>query len=230
MTGGIILGLASALWLGILTSISPCPLTTNIAAASYIGRKVGDTKTILLSGLLYTLGRSLTYALIGIVLVSGISSTHAVSIFLQKYMHKILGPLLILTGMFLLGLLSFDLNRLEIGDKLQEKVGKSGLWGAVFLGIFLALSFCPVSAALFFGSLIPLSLKYGSKVMMPLLFGIGTGIPTIIFAFLLAFSAQSVGKFFNKLNRFEVWARYITGGIFIAVGVFFCLRYIFGII
>ena len=230
MNEGIIVGLLSALWLGVLTSISPCPLATNIAAASFIGRKIGNKKDVLFSGLLYTLGRVLTYIIIGILIITGITSTFFISNFLQKYMHKILGPLLILTGMFLLNLIDLNITGLQMDDKMQEKVEKSGLWGAIFLGIFFALSFCPVSAALFFGSLIPLSIKYGSKVFMPLLYGVGTGIPVLIFAFLMAFSAEKVGKLFNHIKAFEKWARYITGGIFIAVGIFFCLRYIFGVI
>ncbi|MGW8258007.1 MAG: hypothetical protein ACWGMZ_11015, partial [Thermoguttaceae bacterium] len=52
----IFFGVLSALWLGILTSISPCPLATNIAAISYIGRRVDSSKQVFLTGLVYTLG------------------------------------------------------------------------------------------------------------------------------------------------------------------------------
>jgi len=71
MRDGIFLGLLSALWLGIMTSISPCPLATNIAAASFIGRKIGKKRDVLLSGFLYTLGRILTYIVIGVLVVAG---------------------------------------------------------------------------------------------------------------------------------------------------------------
>jgi cytochrome c biogenesis protein CcdA len=227
---GLMMGLLSALWLGILTSISPCPLATNIAAASFIGRKIGNKKDILLSGLLYTLGRTLAYILLGMVIIAGVTSTYIISNFLQNYMHKILGPVLILVGMLLLNLIVIDIGGAQMNEDMQKKVEKGGIWGALFLGVFFALSFCPVSAALFFGSLIPLSIKYGSNVIMPLLYGIGTGIPVLIFALLMAFSAEKVGKLFNKVTSFEKWARYITGGIFIAVGIFYCLRYIFGVV
>ncbi len=227
---GLIMGILSAFWLGILTSISPCPLATNIAAASFIGRKIGDRKNILLSGLLYTLGRTLAYIILGTVIVAGVTSTYFISNFLQNYMHKILGPVLIIVGMLLLNLIEWDISGARMSEDMQKKVEKSGIWGALFLGVFFALSFCPVSAALFFGSLVPLSVKFSSKVIMPLVYGIGTGIPVLIFAFLMAFSAEKVGKLFNRITAFEKWARYITGGIFIAVGIFYCLRYIFKII
>lgn len=227
---GLIMGILSAFWLGILTSISPCPLATNIAAASFIGRKIGNKRDILLSGLLYTLGRILAYVILGMVIVAGVTSTYFISNFLQNYMHKILGPVLIIVGMLLLNLIELNMGGAQMNEDMQKKVEKSGIWGALFLGVFFALSFCPVSAALFFGSLVPLSIKFGSKVIMPLVYGVATGIPVLAFAFLMAFSAEKVGKLFNKVTAFEKWARYITGGIFIAVGIFYCLRYIFKVI
>jgi len=173
----LLLGVASALWLGILTSISPCPLATNIAAISFIGRRVGSTRHVLLSGLIYALGRMVTYLALGILLVASILSVPEVSNFLQEYMNKLLGPILVLVGMFLLELIQPNLSGSGISEKMQRRVEKSGVWGAGILGIIFALSFCPLSAALFFGSLIPLSLKHGSSVFLPSLYGIGTALP-----------------------------------------------------
>lgn len=219
-----------AFWLGILTSISPCPLATNIAASTYIGKKLGDAKSVIYSGLLYTLGRTLVYLAIGIALVSGFSSAYVISNFLQKYMNKILGPVLILAGMFLLELLFINFDRLQMKEETRDKLEKSGLWGSLLMGGFFALSFCPVSAALFFGGLIPLAMNFKSNILMPILFGIGTGLPVVVFAFLAAFSAQSLGKVFNKINIFELWARRVTGSIFILAGIYYMLKYIFEVI
>ena len=162
----MLLGMVSAFWLGILTSLSPCPLATNVAATSYIGKKIGNSHYILSSGLLYTLGRILTYTIIAVILVTGFTSSYVISNFLQNYMNKILGPVLIITGMFLLDLISMNLSGPQLSNKMKKKIDKSGLWGALFLGFFFALSFCPVSAAIFWGSLLPLSIKLNSKICL----------------------------------------------------------------
>jgi len=222
-----ITGAATALWLGILTSISPCPLATNIAAVSYIGKRVGNIRAVILSGILYSFGRMLTYLLIGVIVVAGLLSIPQLSMFLQQYMNKILGPILILAGMFLLELMSFNFSGTGISQKIQKHAAKSGIWGAGLMGITFALSFCPVSAALFFGSLIPLSLRHESSIVLPSLYGIGTGLPVFFFAVLIALGARSVGTVFKKLTFFELWTRRITGIIFIGVGIYFSLKYIF---
>lgn len=224
---GYLWGAASALWLGILTSISPCPLATNVVAISYIGKRVGDTRLVFLSGALYVAGRMLTYLGLGIVLVAGLLSIPELSQFLQKYINIFLGPILILTGIILLGVIRFSTRGRGLGDRMQNRVDRYGVWGAVLLGLLFALSFCPVSAALFFGSLTPLAVKYNSRFLFPLLYGLGTGLPVILFAFVIAFSTQTVGRLFNRLTQIELWARRITGVIFILVGIYYSLIYIF---
>jgi cytochrome c-type biogenesis protein len=222
------IGTASALWLGILTSISPCPLATNIAAISYIGRRVNSSRQVLLAGLLYTTGRMLAYLGLAFVLVYAALSNAQVSMFLQKYMHIFLGPVLILVGMLLLGLIQFHLGGSGVGERLQRRVEAMGVWGALLLGVVFALSFCPTSAGLFFGNLMS-SVKASSPVLMPLIYGIGTALPVLVFAGLIAFSAQSVGKAFNVLSKVEWWARMTTGAIFVTVGMLFSLEYCFGV-
>ena len=225
----IISGVLTALWLGILTSISPCPLATNIAAISFISKRVGNIPEVLLSGVLYTIGRVLTYLVVGIVVVFGLLSVPEVSMFLQKYMSKILGPILILAGLFLLEIIRFSSSGRGMSSGMQEKVKASGIWGAGLLGIVFALSFCPVSAALFFGSLIPLAVNQKSMFLLPTLYGIGTGLPVLFFAVLLAFSARTVGTAFKILSRLELWARWITGVVFILVGLYLVSKNIFGL-
>ena len=226
----LLVGAGSALWLGILTSISPCPLATNIAAISYIGRRVGNARYVFLTGLLYTLGRTLAYVALAFVLVATVLSVPQVSMFLQQYMHLVIGPLLIVVGMFLIGLIELQLGGGGMGERLQKRVDALGIWGSLLLGVVFALTFCPTSAALFFGSLIPLSLQLGSRVALPAIYGIGTALPVLVFAVLLATSAQSVGKAYNVLAKLEWWARMLTGGIFILIGIYFSLAFVFEVI
>jgi len=226
----LMIGMTSALWLGILTSISPCPLATNIAAISYIGRRVDNTRQVFLTGLLYTLGRTLSYLGLAFLLIATARSVPQVSMFLQKYMPVILGPILVLVGMFLLGLINISLGGAGLSKEMQQRVDALGIWGALPLGVVFALSFCPVSAALFFGSLIPLSITANSSVSLPVAYGVGTAVPVIVFAVLIAVSANSVGRAFNTLTKIEWWARMGTGSIFLLIGVYFCLKYIFEVI
>ena len=224
----LILPLASAFWLGVLTSISPCPLATNIVAISFVSRRVESPRSVLFSGVLYTAGRAATYVLLGMLLVASLLSAPFISHVLQKYMNAALGPLLILVGMVLLELISFNMGG-GLNTTMQKRVEAMGLWGAVFLGVIFALSFCPTSAALFFGSLLPLAVNRQSGILLPAVFGIGTGLPVLIFAGLLGFGANRVAKAYDRIVAFERWARRITGVIFIVVGIYFCLTNIFGV-
>jgi cytochrome c biogenesis protein CcdA len=226
---GLTAAILSAIWLGILTSISPCPLAANIAAVSYLGKQVENTRGVLLSGLFYTLGRMATYAAIGALIVGSVLAIPDVSNFLQKYMNKALGPVLIVAGMFLLGLISFSFGGGFGHERVKGIIEKNSITGSFLLGLVFALSFCPVSAALFFGALVPLAVKQNSSLVLPLLYGAGTALPVIIFALFIEISADFAAKAFNKLTAVEIWFRRVTGIIFILVGVYFSLTFIFNL-
>lgn len=227
MSGGLLFTVGTASWLGILTSISPCPLATNIAAVSFIARRIDRPLAALGTGLLYALGRSIVYITLGAFLVTSLLAAPVVSQWLQRYMNKLLGPVLILVGMLLLGLITLPTGSGSLGARIAQRVQNWGVWAGLALGVIFALSFCPSSAALFFGSLVPLSVKAESLVLLPAVYGISTALPVIGFAVLIAFSTQAVGKAFNRIGAIELWARRITGGLFIGMGVYFCLRFIF---
>jgi cytochrome c biogenesis protein CcdA len=230
MLPDFLLAAASAVWLGILTSISPCPLATNIAAISYVSRRVDKPGKVLLHGFLYVSGRTLTYAALGALLVSSLLSAPALSHVLQKYMHLALGPILIVVGMVLLELISFSLPSVGgSGERMRVRIDALGAWGALLLGILFALSFCPVSAALFFGSLLPLAVQHKSGVVLPVLYGIATGLPVALFSLIIAFGLQRLAEAYKALTGYEKWARKITGVIFIGIGVYYCLTKIFGV-
>lgn len=223
------LNIGAALWLGILTSISPCPLATNIAAISYVGRKVAKTRWVLLAGLLYTLGRSIAYLAVAVLVTKGLLSIPGVSNFLQKYMNLLIGPIMLAVGLLLLDIWRFSFNSGGMGNRLQMRIDKMGVWGAGLLGIVFALAFCPVSAGLFFGGLIPLAVKSDSSVLMPALYGIGTALPVIGFALILAFAAHLIGAAFKKMTIIERWVRRMTAVVMILVGIYLILRHNVGL-
>lgn len=219
----------SALWLGVLTAISPCPLASNIAAISFIGRQMGNDRGVVFSGILYTVGRSIAYMGLGAGIVAGLMVSGDVSRFLQQYLNEALGPILILLGMILLGMIGEKISFNLFGAGIQKQAEKNGVWFAMPLGVLFALSFCPVSAGLFFGALIPLSLKHSSLYIIPMVYGIGTALPVIFFAFLIAFGGEYLGKVFHCLTKTEIWVRRVTGILFILAGIYYCLSYIYGI-
>ncbi|WP_417909657.1 aromatic aminobenezylarsenical efflux permease ArsG family transporter [Candidatus Electronema sp. PJ] len=226
MTESILVPLASAFWLGILTSISPCPLTTNIAAISYVGRRVGRPASVLQAGLLYTAGRALAYLLLGVLLVGSLLSAPSLSQVLQKHMNMALGPVLIVVGLILLEIIRLPAGKGGgLSAALQNKADSLGIGGAGLLGIVFALSFCPTSAALFFGSLLPLAVQQQSSLLIPGIYGLATGLPVLLFALLLAFGANKVAQAFNRITAFERWARRLTGLLFLVVGGYYCAVY-----
>ncbi len=222
--------LASAVWLGILTSVSPCPLAANIAAVSFISRRITQRNTVFLSGILYTLGRSLTYIVLGILIVKTLVDVPILANFLQRYVNKILGIVLILVGMVLLDLLRIPLPIPSVSENIAEKLVDKGALGSLPLGILFALAFCPVSAALFFGGLIPIAVKAQSGIGLPLIYGIGTGLPVLLFAFLVAAGTGYINNLYHRITRIEFYTKKVTGIIFILVGVYYALAYIFEII
>jgi len=225
-----IISAGSAVWLGLLTSISPCPLATNVAAISYLGRHVDSPRHVLGGGLMYTAGRTVAYVTLGFVFVMGLLSMPETSQFLQRHMNRILGPVLIVAGVLLLEWVRPVLPGLgRKSEQLRRRLAARGIWGALPLGALFALSFCPVSAALFFGSLLPLAVRFDSPVLFPALYGAGTALPVVAFAILIAFGTRFVAKAFNVLAVVERWARRLTGVVFVGVGIYMTLVYTLGV-
>jgi len=222
----ILTGFLSALWLGILTSISPCPLATNIAAISFLSKRITNPIFVFLAGLAYTLGRMFSYAILGILIIKSVLAIPESAQFLQKYVVKAMGPILILTGFVLLEIIKLKFSGFVLSEKHRNALIEAGGPGAFMLGVFFALAFCPISAALFFGSLIPLALSHKMGIILPFIYGIGTGLPVLFFAVAIAIGVSSLNRWFSKLAVLELYMRKITGAIFILVGVYYTGIYI----
>ncbi|NOX45398.1 MAG: sulfite exporter TauE/SafE family protein [Chlorobi bacterium] len=214
--------LLSAFILGLMTAISPCPLATNVTAIGFIGKDIESRNKVFYNGLVYTLGRAISYTLLAVILFYG-ADQFRVSGFFQRYGEKIIGPLLIIIGLFMLDILKIKFPGLSsLTDKMGKK-GASTYWDVLLLGIVFALAFCPYSGVLYFGMLIPMTISSGNAFAQPLVFAIATGIPVIIFAWLIAFALSSVGSFYNKVKTFEIWFRRIIAILFIGVGIYYVI-------
>ena len=219
----VLLAAGSALWLGILTSVSPCPLATNIAATTVLARRLGNTRRAVAAMLAYAFGRVAAYALLAGVVFLGLASMPALSAFLRQEVLPLIGPILILAGMVVLGLLPLPVNWKFGTSRTADRISRGGIAGEFALGALLALSFCPVSAALFFGSLIPLAAASSLSLGAVVLYGIGTALPVGIISGIAVVSVESAGKAIKRLQNMERAAMLITGWLLIGVGIWLTL-------
>lgn len=225
----LLLAAGTALWLGILTSISPCPLASNLAAISFVAREVGSPRRVLLAGLAYSLGRALSYVAVSALVVTSLLSIPGLSRFLQERMNQLLGPLLVLVGLALLGWLPLRLPGGAWTESLGRRAAGAGLLGAGLLGMLFALSFCPVSAGLFFGALVPLAASHDSRVVLPVLFGLGTGLPVVAVAVAVALGARRLAGALHRVAQVERAARPATGVVFLVAGTYVSATHLFGL-
>ena len=216
----------SAFILGLMTAISPCPLATNITATAFISKNITSKKKVFVSGLLYSLGRAFSYTIIGLILYFGASKFHIARFFNQNG-EKYLGPLLIIIGLIMLNIIRFSfLGKSNFTEKLSEKLASKGLLGSFLIGILFALAFCPYSGALFFGILIPMTIASTDGLILPVIFAFGTGLPVILFTYLLAFAAANVGVFYTRITKIEKLMRVIAGIVFILAGLYYVFIFI----
>jgi cytochrome c-type biogenesis protein len=214
--------LLSALLLGLMTAISPCPLATNITAVGFIGKDIKSRRKVFYNGIVYTVGRSITYVGLGLILFAGFDQ---MKLFfnLSVYGEKFIGPLLFIIGITMLGIIKISVPGIGF---LTEKMGnnhKKSFWGVLLLGMVFALAFCPYSGMLYFGALIPLSAESTHGVPMLIVFAVATGLPVIVFAWLLAFTVNKVGSLYNSIKVFEKWFRKIVALLFVITGIYYMI-------
>jgi sulfite exporter TauE/SafE len=213
----------TAMLLGFMTAISPCPLATNITAIGFISKDLEDRNRVFYNGLFYTLGRAVTYTLIPLIIFLG-ADQFKFSGFFQRYGEKIIGPLLLLIGFFMLDIIRINFPGL---GRFSEKMEKRKSWSFIdvlLLGIIFALAFCPYSGVLYFGMLVPLTISSASGLYLPVIFAIATGIPVIIIAWVLAYTVSGIGGVYNKIKVIELWFRRVIAVVFIIVGIYYIIR------
>ncbi len=211
----------SAFVLGLMTAISPCPLATNITATAFISKNISNEKKVFLSGIIYSLGRAFSYTVIGLVLYFGASKFHLAR-FLNQNGEKYLGPLLIIIGLMMLNVIQLNfLGKSSFQERLSDRFKDKGLLGSFLIGVVFALAFCPYSGALYFGILIPMTIASADGLYLPIVFAFGTGLPVILFTYLLAFAAGRVGVFFNKITKIEQVMRIVAGVVFVLTGLYY---------
>jgi threonine/homoserine/homoserine lactone efflux protein len=213
----------TAMVLGLMTAISPCPLATNITAVGFISKDIENRNRVFLNGILYTTGRAISYFGLAFILFLG-ADQFKFSGFFQQYGEKIIGPLLLIIGLFMLDFLKIKFPGLSGLTSRMEQKKRWGYFDVVFLGIVFALAFCPYSGVLYFGMLIPMTISSASGLYLPVIFAIATGIPVIIIAWILAYAVSGLGTAYNKIKSFEIWFRRVIAVLFIVVGIYYIIR------
>lgn len=213
----------TAFLLGLMTAISPCPLATNITAIGFISKDIENRNRVFFNGLFYTLGRAITYTAIALIIFLGADQLKFGGFF-QRYGEKIVGPLLIIIGLFMLDIIKIKFpgfNKLPSGMQDKEKWG---YFDTLLLGLLFALAFCPYSGVLYFGMLVPMTIVSASGLYLPVIYAVATGIPVIIFAWIIAYAVSEIGTVYNRLKTFELWFRRIVAVLFIAVGIYYLIK------
>ena len=219
----------TAFLLGLLTAISPCPLATNIAAIGFISKDIENRQRIFLNGVLYTLGRVIAYTLLGIILISILkegASVFGIQKAVGKWGELLLGPLLLIIGLFMLFGSRLNLPKFGFDGKV-EGLAKKGGWGAFLLGVLFAMAFCPSSGLFYFGMLIPMSVTATAGWLLPILFAVATALPVLVVAWILAFSVEKVGEFYGKMQSIQKWLNIIVGALFVIIGIYYCVTMYF---
>jgi cytochrome c biogenesis protein CcdA len=224
MATGYVTAALSAVGLGLLTSVHPCPLASNSAAVSFLCGSARGPRGALASGLMYAAGRVAAYVGLGIGVAYAALSVPDVAEVTRLYAARLLGPFLVLAGMVVSGLIPLPTpgpkGRFET---LRTWAAGWRWWGAFLFGAVLAVSFCPASAALFFGALVPLAIERGSPFLVPALYGAGTALPLVAVSVSAAKGAAFVERRLRDGGAFGAWLSRIAGAVVILVGVYFTL-------
>jgi cytochrome c biogenesis protein CcdA len=209
--------IVTSILIGIMATISPCNLTTNLAAIAYLSKDY-ETKY---NTLFYILGRILTFTIIGAILFLS-KNTFAISKFIQVNGSKLFGPFLFILGLFLLDIIKFpELKFLNINYNPDSN--KKNIYSAFLMGLFFALAFCPYSAVLFFGFVVPLSLGSKAGFLNIILYAIASSIIVIIFSVLLKYTVINTKKLFKNMNKIDLLLRKIIGITFLIIGCYYIL-------
>lgn len=210
----------TAFVLGLLTILDPCTLMTSITAIGYIDKEIHNKRKVLINGTMFVLGKLATYVLLSIPFIMG-AQTAKIQYVLSHWGEPILAGFMLICGIVLL--LSGHHHEHDHGvSKFLQNTDSnaSGLWSFI-LGIFFAIAFCP-HRLVYFLTMIDITLTMSSawSWLMPFIFGLGTGLPIMLIAWLVSYSAISIGNITHKMGSFEKWFRHICAALFIIIGIY----------
>jgi sulfite exporter TauE/SafE len=221
------LPLFSVLLFGLVGAFSPCQLTTNLSAIAYVSRRIGEGQPWR-QALAYTMGKVLVYMLTGGAVIFLGFQLQQVAIPVVVVARKAIGPLMILIGLGLVGLVRL---RGPVGSRLaswlQSRLPQGGVGGAFSLGVVFSFTFCPTLFWLFFGLTIPMAVINSGGWVLPGLFALGTVLPLLAFSGLLTYGSDLSTKLVERLKGSQRMISRIAGVVFVLAGINDTLTYWF---
>lgn len=213
--------LVMVLVLAIVFALDPCLTLTNIAAIGYIGSNIDNKKKTLLQGLYYTLGRTLTYGILGCTMIAFLQmgkSLAPIKEFIEHYGNTIIIVFLIATGILICIADHIPGLNFNIAKNIKQERFK-GAVGAFLLGAVLSFAFCPTNAVLFFGMMVPACSASNIGYILPFVFAFATAIPVIFIAIIMAFSLNSIARYYNRIQQIGRITKWIVGIAMVAIGI-----------
>lgn len=217
--------LLTSLLLGFLMILDPCTLFTSIAAIGYIDREMQNRKRVLITGGMFVMGKLVTYVLLSIPFIMG-AHTDGIHHFLEHWGEPLLAAFMLVCGVLLLfsGHHHHDHDH-GVSKWLQTVDDKSSWLWAFMLGIFFAIAFCPHRLMYFFTMIeMSVSLESAWTWVMPVVFGLGTGLPIMVLAWLISYSVVNTEVLTKKVQSFEKWFRYACAVLFLGFGVYLVIE------
>ena len=212
------LPLVAAFLLGLLVALNPCQLAISVSALAYEYRN-GKQLT---DGIVYALGRTITYAVLGWVtmcLIGGGSNIEGLQHVLSKA-ELVVPYVLVVIGIYLI-YRAFHTHH-HHGDNCHNSgriIKRNGPLGSLLLGMTLALAFCPESAIFYFGMMVPLSISSSVGAAVPLVFGLAASLPVLFLAWIMRRAVDGAARLTKGFEHFQQWLNGITGLLFIAIAI-----------
>lgn len=232
MSGEFLIAAFGILWMGVLATVSPCPMGTNVAAVSIIAAGGGKTpQSALVTAGAYGLGRMVVFTLLGVLIMKGIATAPGATAAMQAIPSKLSGPIFIVLGVVLSGWIEIPMPK--NAAKFKKKIlsgGAPGPWRTFAVGCIFSLVPCPETAALFFGGMVPVAMDQGSTILLPLLFGLGTGLPVMLLGFLLSMGINSFANSLGRIRSVEPLLRAVTCVAFVGVGMYLTLTHVYHVL
>lgn len=204
---------------GVLSFLSPCvlplvpgylSLMSGVSIEKLKAGEAGATRAVVLSAIVFILGFSLVFIAMG-------ASASYVSELLKAHrplLGKIAGVIIILFGVFLLGLIKFPALYRE--KRFQGETGK-GLGGSFLLGLAFAFGWTPCIGPILAGilGLAAVQETKGYGVYLLSIYSLGLGVPFL----LTALGINKFLGFYKGFRRHLQWVERVAGVLLIAVGV-----------
>ncbi len=218
----------ASLSLGVVTSLHPCLALLNLGAFSIICGPLVKSVKMIIGGSLFILGRVAGYIGIGLLFMAGATFSPQAAQLLRYYGNTLMGPLFIIIGMIISGMLGSSISARAL-IQIKPQTGIVQYVSLIFLGIIHAISFCPVSAGLFFGILMPLSSENNSFIVNMSFYGVGTGLPLLVIIFLTAGGKKIISRHAKHQKQVEFWIKTISGAVVIVIGIYLTLNRVFNL-